>query len=91
MIGSTGNDILVGDANARSLRGGTGRNLIIAGTAADLITGGSGDNILIAGSTNYDKNAAAPDAIMAAREPHRPDLRGRAREPDLQAPASPTR
>jgi len=31
----------------------------------DLILGGGGDNILIGGTTNYDRDVAALDAIMA--------------------------
>jgi hypothetical protein len=64
VIGSQGNDILVGDANTLVLRGGTGRNLIIGGAAADRIFGGGGDNILIAGTTAYDTDLTALDAIM---------------------------
>jgi Ca2+-binding RTX toxin-like protein len=65
VTGSIGNDILVGDGNANVLRGGTGRNLIIGGGGADQLFGGGGDNILIGGTTNYDRNLAALDAIMA--------------------------
>jgi acrosin len=65
VTGSIGNDILVGDDNPNVLIGGTGRNLIIGGKGADQITAGGGDSILIGGYTDYDKNIAALDAIMA--------------------------
>jgi hypothetical protein len=65
VLGSIGNDILVGDANANTLIGGTGRNLIIGGGGADQIFGGGDDNILIGGTTSYDQNPAALDAILA--------------------------
>jgi hypothetical protein len=65
VLGSQGNDILVGDANANLLVGGGGRNLIIGGGVADRIVGGRGDNILIGGTTIYDAEVAALVAIMA--------------------------
>jgi Ca2+-binding RTX toxin-like protein len=64
VLGSIGNDLLVGDANANVLTGGTGRNVLIGGGGADQITGGVGDNLLIGGSTVYDTDAAALDLIM---------------------------
>jgi Ca2+-binding RTX toxin-like protein len=63
VIGSQGNDILVGDANPNVLTGGSGRNLIIGGAAADQIFGG-GDDILISGTTAFDNNLAALQAIF---------------------------
>jgi hypothetical protein len=65
VIGSQGNDLIVGNANASVLQGGTGRSLIIGGAAADAIYGGGGDSLLIGGTTDYDTNLAALDAIMA--------------------------
>jgi Ca2+-binding RTX toxin-like protein len=64
VTGGSGNDILVGDANANVLNGGGGRNLIIGGAGADTVIGGSGDDLLIAGYTSYDLNAAALQAIL---------------------------
>jgi hypothetical protein len=64
IIGSIGNDLLVGDANANVLTGGTGRNIIIGGGGLDQITGGGGDNLLIGGGTLYDGNATALDLLM---------------------------
>jgi hypothetical protein len=64
VIGSQGNDLLVGDANANVLIGGTGRNILIGGAGADTLTGGGGDNILIGGTTAYDQNLAALNQIM---------------------------
>lgn len=67
VTGSQGNDMLVGDANANVFIGGTGRNVLIGGAGADTLdaTLSKGDNILIGGFTDWDKNIAALDAIMA--------------------------
>jgi Ca2+-binding RTX toxin-like protein len=65
VIGSMGNDLLVGDANPNVLKGGTGRSIIIGGAGADQITAGAGESILIAGTTAYDQNLFALDTIMA--------------------------
>jgi hypothetical protein len=64
VLGSIGNDLIVGDANPNMFVGGTGRNIIIGGAGPDQITGGGGDNILIGGTTVWDANAAALEAIM---------------------------
>jgi hypothetical protein len=67
VIGSIGNDLLVGDGNANMLTGGTGRNIIIGGGGAATLIGGAGDNILIAGTTDYDADVTgvALNALMA--------------------------
>jgi hypothetical protein len=65
VIGSQGNDLLVGDGNANVLRGGAGRNLIIGGAGADQLYGGGGDNLLIGGFTSYDRNLTALNALFA--------------------------
>jgi streptogramin lyase len=64
VLGSIGNDLIVGDANSHSFTGGTGRNIIIGGAGSDTITGGGGDNILIGGTTIWDANPVALQAIM---------------------------
>jgi Ca2+-binding RTX toxin-like protein len=63
VVGSVGNDVLVGGGQPGTLRGGTGRNLIIARGATHLV-GGGGDSILIAGLTAWDGNLTALDHIM---------------------------
>jgi hypothetical protein len=67
VIGSQGNDMLVGDTNANVFIAGTGRNVLIGGAGADTLdaSASEGDNILIGGSTDWDKNIQALDAIMA--------------------------
>jgi Ca2+-binding RTX toxin-like protein len=65
-VGGSGNDILVGDANANTLSGGAGRDVIIGGAGADVLSGGSGDDLIIAGSTAFDLNSAALTAIHNA-------------------------
>jgi hypothetical protein len=65
VIGSNGNDLLVGDGSGNVLIGGTGRNLLIAGSAAGTLQGNAADNILIGGSTQYDSDLASLDALFA--------------------------
>ncbi len=84
VIGSVGNDVLVGDGNANALVGGTGRNLIVGGAGADTILGGGDDNILVAGSTAYDGD---PDALLAImQEWDRTDLGYDERVAELSGP-----
>jgi Ca2+-binding RTX toxin-like protein len=83
VIGSIGNDLLVGDANPNVLVGGTLRNIIIGGGGADHLVGGRGDNILIAGTTDYDQNLAALDDFMI--EWLRTDLTFRQRVADIRS------
>jgi Ca2+-binding RTX toxin-like protein len=64
VVGSIGNDLIVGDGNANVLQGGTGRGIIIGGAGPDQITGGNGDNILIGGTTIWDANLTALQAIF---------------------------
>ena len=66
VVGSVGNDVLVGDGGANRLVGGTGRNLLVGGGGADQLTGGGGDNTLIAGTTSYDQVPA--DLALLMRE-----------------------
>jgi hypothetical protein len=66
VIGSIGNDLIVGDANPHVFIGGTGRNIIIGGAGSDQITGGGGDNILIGGTTIWDANLTALSALFQA-------------------------
>jgi hypothetical protein len=67
VVGSIGNDLIVGDANANTLIGGTGRNILIGGAGSDTLDASqsSGDNLLIGGTTAYDSNLAALEAIFA--------------------------
>ncbi len=64
VIGSAGNDILVGNGG-NVLSGGAGRDLLIAGAFASSLVGGDGDDILIAGTTNYDNDQTELQAIIA--------------------------
>ncbi|HEV3298186.1 MAG TPA: hypothetical protein VG055_01000, partial [Planctomycetaceae bacterium] len=66
VVGSLGNDILVGDGQANVLMGGTGRNILIAGQGGgDTLIGGPSQNILIAGYTDDDLDVGALDSVMA--------------------------
>jgi hypothetical protein len=64
VIGSAGDDILVGNGG-NVLDGGAGRDLLIAGDIASLLLGGGGEDLLIAGTTAYDLDASALAAIHA--------------------------
>jgi Ca2+-binding RTX toxin-like protein len=64
VIGSAGNDILVGNGD-NVLNGGAGRDLLIAGALASTLNGGEDEDILIAGTTDYDSNNVALEAILA--------------------------
>jgi hypothetical protein len=83
VMGSMGDDLIVGDANANELIGVTGRNVIIGGAGADNLTVGGGDNILIAGTTSYDQNLAALGTIF--QEWTRRDAPQRVRRQHLQS------
>ncbi len=65
VVGSSGNDVLVGDGTGNALTGGTGRNLLIAGGGPGTLVGGPGDDILVGGATAYDNKPAALAAIMS--------------------------
>jgi len=64
IVGSQGNDILVGNGGV-TLQGGTGRNLMIAGDTPAKLLGNADDDILVGGTTDYDVNLAALKAILA--------------------------
>ena len=82
VIGSAGNDILVGNGG-NVLSGGLGRDFLIAGTQASTLFGGGNEDILIAGWTDYDTNQVALNAIMA--EWSRTDIDYDARIANLQS------
>lgn len=65
VIGSNGNDIIVGDGQVNQLTGGKGRDILIGGGAADLLDGGGSDDILIGGSTAHDASNTALVSLMA--------------------------
>jgi hypothetical protein len=83
VIGSQGNDLIVGDRSPSTLTGGTGRNILIGGAGRSTLDArrGTGDNILIGGRTDWDMNLAALEAIMA--EWDRTDLGFNDRSSDL--------
>ena len=47
LIGGSGNDLLIGDANANSLNGGDGNDQLDGGAGADALAGGDGSDIYI--------------------------------------------
>jgi hypothetical protein len=64
VVGSIGNDILVGNGG-NTLTGGTGRNFLIAGSTPSTLIGQAGEDILVGGTTAYDTNLPALGAIMS--------------------------
>jgi hypothetical protein len=56
LLGSYGND---------HIEGGGGRTLIIGGLGSDHLEAGNGGAVLIAGTTDFDRNPAALDALLA--------------------------
>jgi hypothetical protein len=83
VVGSNGNNLIVGNGTGNYLTGGTRRNVLIGrGGGATLDARSSlGDNILIGGTTDWDMNLAALQAIM--NEWDRPDLGFTDRRADL--------
>ena len=63
IIGSPGNDIMVG-AGGVTLQGGTGRNILIAGPSPAKLLGNTNQDILVGGTTDYDLNVPALKAIL---------------------------
>ena len=64
VIGSSGNDVLVGNGG-NVLSGGMGRDLLIAGAFSSILNGGGDEDILIAGTTDYDRDQVALNSIIA--------------------------
>jgi N-acetylneuraminic acid mutarotase len=83
VIGSNGNNLLVGNGTGNVLTGGTGRNVLIGrGGGATLEARTSlGNDILIGGTTDWDMNLPALQAIMS--EWDRTDLAFADRRADL--------
>jgi hypothetical protein len=63
LVGSPGNDILVGNGG-NTINGLGGRDLMIAGPSASALEGTGGD-ILIGGPSSIDGNLAALEAVLA--------------------------
>jgi hypothetical protein len=64
VVGSPGNDILVGNGG-NTINGLGGRDLLIAGASASTLTG-TGADILIGGQSAIDGNLAALESVLAA-------------------------
>ncbi|MDZ4783874.1 MAG: Calx-beta domain-containing protein [Planctomycetia bacterium] len=63
--GGSGQDLLLGEDGDDTLVGNDGRDLLIGGNGADKIVGNAEDDLLISGTTDFDRNSAALDRIMA--------------------------
>jgi hypothetical protein len=64
VVGSPGDDILVGNGG-NALFGGAGRDLLIAGAAASQLFGGDDEDLLIGGTTVNDTDRERLDQILA--------------------------
>jgi Ca2+-binding RTX toxin-like protein len=65
VLGGTGHDVLVGNAQANRLEGRGGRDVLIGGDGLDVLLGGDGEDILIGGTTAFDSDPMALAAIRA--------------------------
>ena len=63
--GGAGNDILLGNDGTDTLQGQAGRDILIGGRHEDTLLGGGGQDIVIGSTTDFDKDEAAIQAIMA--------------------------
>jgi hypothetical protein len=60
-----GPSVLVGGAGQNTLQASVGRSILIAGSGPAQLTAGQSETILVGGTTNYDRNVAALEAVMA--------------------------
>lgn len=65
VIGGSGNDVLVGDAQANHLIGGDGKDILIGGGGADIEIGGAGDDVMIGGMTAHDSSNTALSSLRS--------------------------
>jgi Ca2+-binding RTX toxin-like protein len=63
--GSSGKNVIVGEAGNDTLYGGTGRDILIGGAGTDTLRGGQGEDLLVGNSTAHDNLLAALFALMA--------------------------
>lgn len=75
ILGSSQNDILLGDSNGNLILGGAGndqidgragKDVLIGGLGIDTITGGDDEDLLISGTTTHDANMNNLNVIFAA-------------------------
>jgi hypothetical protein len=73
VIGSTGDDVLIGNAGPNALGGGDGNDRILGGAAADALDGGNGDDILqtLDGETDQVVCGEGTDGVVSDK----PDVR----------------
>jgi Ca2+-binding RTX toxin-like protein len=65
VLGGEGDDVLVGDSGANTLRGRGGRDVLIGGWGADTLYGDNGEDLLISGSTDHDAHDVALLSILS--------------------------
>src|SRR5262245_25043881 len=77
VIGSSRNDLLVGDDEANlllgmdgddRLNGGRGADILVGGLGKDNLQGGLGEDLLIGGSTTYDSTLSGQEAWISIME-----------------------
>lgn len=62
-IGGSGNDLLVGNEAANTLKGGEGNDRLYGADGADILWGGKGNDVFVYGKTS-ESTRDAPDQIM---------------------------
>lgn len=62
-LGGSGNDLLIGNAAANTLKGGAGNDLIYGGAGADKLWGGAGSDTFVFGASS-DSRPGAADQIL---------------------------
>jgi len=62
-VGGSGNDLLVGNEAANTLKGGAGNDRLYGAGGADILWGGKGNDVFVYGKTS-ESTHDAPDQIM---------------------------
>ncbi|QLG93224.1 M10 family metallopeptidase [Pseudomonas yamanorum] len=75
-IGGSGNDLLIGNAAANTLKGGAGNDIIFGGGGADKLWGGAGSDTFVFGASSDSKPGAADQILDFTSGSDKIDLTG---------------
>jgi serralysin len=75
-FGGSGNDLLIGNAVANTLKGGAGNDLIYGGGGADKLWGGAGSDTFVFGASSDSKPGAADQILDFTSGSDKIDLTG---------------
>ena len=75
-IGGSGNDLLIGNAAANTLKGGAGNDIIFGGGGADQLWGGAGKDTFVFGASSDSKPGAADQILDFTSGSDKIDLTG---------------